>query len=191
MSSSSSNITTTTTHSESLRKTESEMFAAAALRHDLENDGIGAPHIMQAWNFNRDRLNMEDYLLSVEHIGFYLRSAKGIEHPAAWAVRELKKGFYPQPAGFVSWEDEQREKIRQAAQARRQQQLKQQTQDIEHLFPEWRLNLTDERVVEITGGSVPEDVAERLLHKAFIEEHMLRIQQLSATQLPLLPSEDD
>ena len=190
-SSSSNNISTTstTTHSELLRKEESELLADAALRFGLEDRNIGAPHLQQSRNATRDRLSLEDFLLSVEHIAFYLRTASGISHPAAWVVRELRKGFFPQPPGFVSWEDEQQELIRQAARDRRQREAKQQAENLKHLYPEWRRNLAEDRVAEITGGpTVPSDVSERLLEDEFLREHLRQFR--TDHQLPLLPDPD-
>jgi hypothetical protein len=49
-------------------------------------------------------LDFRDFLESLEHLVFYIRSPNGesITSPRGWLMKKLASGFYDTPAGFVS-----------------------------------------------------------------------------------------
>jgi hypothetical protein len=106
---------------------------------------IGANDLQDA--LRTSGLSIDHFALSVEHLAFYLASpgSEGINHPRAWALKKLRSGFYAEPAGFVSREEQQLREILEAekAKAKRLKALKRER--FEAGYDAWFLDLTPER----------------------------------------------
>ena len=77
------------------------------LELDLDPLRIGANDLLDA--LRSSGATFDRFTASVEHIAFYLRGpdAKGLIHARAWAMKQLRRGYYPPPPGFISWEEQQ------------------------------------------------------------------------------------
>jgi hypothetical protein len=145
-------ITTTSAESTSFMDEcdHADQLQELVQRFNLDVDfRIGANDLLGALRASSS--TMERFAKSVEHAAFYLRSpdAKGLTHPKAWTLRQLRQGFYPQPAGFVSWEEQQllAELEADRARADRVRHLKQQKFDC--ALEAWILELSDDKRSEL------------------------------------------
>lgn len=98
-------LTTTTTLAERTNdKQLAENYAQALLALDF--DLLGASDAMQLWRTGKFE-TPSDVLESIEHMAFYIKAgmAKDVGKPKAFAMRELLKGYFGRPAGFMSAEE--------------------------------------------------------------------------------------
>jgi len=104
---------------------------------------------------------LEQFLLSAEHLGFYLNDetlSKGIQNPRAYFMSKLREGFYDRPAGFVSLQVK-RERAKREDLARILQEIreeKQKTFDLE--FEIWLERLSpDDKKKHLRGTPMISD----------------------------------
>ena len=171
--SSSSFIHTTTNVSDERAEAESFRTLVEHLRLDLDFK-LGANDLVAARR--QSSLDTADFTDSVEHLAFYLRSpeAAGINHPKAWAIRQLRQGFYPAPAGFVSWD----EKVLQAkvddaeAKAARIKEL--QIRKFNADYSAWFAELSAARRAELLQGTPFDSMSPSSTVKAYLRETFAR-----------------
>lgn len=170
---SSSSYKTTTNYEEPL-----EEFQSACERFELEAIGVGSNDLSQGWKVWREKNygELEKFLMSIEHVAFYLRSdsAKGIREPKAFFMKQLLRGFYPMPAGFIAWEVKQQEAVETALRARHEQ-LKAKRKEMRQLeFKNWLMELSSEKKSAIFKGLVAmsdtSPAASAMLRSAFLDE---------------------
>ena len=82
-----------------------QMQRLSSLRRDLELGKpwrIGCNDLVDS--LRASGLEFEEFLESVEHVAFYMRSdnGEGIHKPRGWFMKRLAKGYFEIPAGFVS-----------------------------------------------------------------------------------------
>lgn len=119
----------------------------SAIDAKLDRFNINASELSQLWLvWKRSELGtFEQFLLSVEHLGFYLNDealSQGIKNPRAYFMAKLREGFHERPAGFVS-QQVRRERAKRDEMAKYLQELreeKQKTFDLE--FEIWLEKLT-------------------------------------------------
>jgi len=105
--------------------------------------------------FKSAGLTPDAFAESVEHLSFYLRSpeAEGIRHARAWFVKTLREGYYDEPVGFVSWEDQQLAKQLLAAKAKRDRAIKLKKELFEAAYDTWFAEQTPEQLAKLTRGT--------------------------------------
>lgn len=166
---SSSDLKTTTTD-----KDRAVRFQIAGERFGLLDIGIGANDLLQIWR--KGTFQSEgDFESSLEHIGFYLGTseANSLVHRKAWVTSQLAKGFYPEPAGFKSWEERQLEARLAAHREKlaRLEALRKEEQDL--AFSVWLAEQDDDARRKMLAGTVVDNVrgkmAEAVLRQKFSE----------------------
>ncbi|RZL29096.1 MAG: hypothetical protein EOP64_02300 [Sphingomonas sp.] len=142
---------------------------------------VGANDVLGIWRASSESL--EDFTASVEHLAWYLGSvdAKGINHPKAWMLRQLRAGYYAPPPGFVSWEERQAEARLAAAEARASRLQKLARRQLESDFTAWVLGLTvDEKQALLQGMPFTEGgMAQRIALRRRYAEKMGQLDLLA------------
>jgi len=135
----------------------SNQFQEIIKRLRLDEHGVGSNDLLSLWRrvLQRKGLfkNFSDLEQSLEHLAFYLgtKDAEGLKHPKAWMLRELERGYYPEPAGFQSREEIQEESRLDDARKKKERlkKIRQERFDVE--FESWLLELPAERKNQIVG----------------------------------------
>jgi hypothetical protein len=117
-SSSSRSLNIPTTTSKTPDRQLADMFATALQRVAFD-DVLGPNDMLQAWRFGVFE-NPGELIESMEHLASYLKASttKGIDSPKAFAMSQLKRGYYAPPVGFKSWQALEEEAKTAAKQAR-------------------------------------------------------------------------
>jgi hypothetical protein len=138
----------------------------------LGESGVGANDLLEVWRtgvFN----DVQELELSVEHLAFYLASedAEGLKRPKAWMVSQLRKGYYPAPAGYKSWEERQEEAKLADARNRQERVRELRKQRFEAEFEIWEAGLAEEKRERLTSNCKPgSQVAKSILRAEYARE---------------------
>lgn len=143
--SSSSNLNSTTT-TNSAHKMFLKKLSVLGDRVGLGTFSIGINDLISIWRtgvFDSE----EEFIESVQHMAFYLESpeAKSLKSHRAWAIQELKKGYYARPANFESSEERHERLKLEAAQAKSSNLQELKKKRLEAEFDVWFEELTPEQ----------------------------------------------
>lgn len=174
------NLNTTTNKQgtdENADKVLADRFQELIFRFKLDEHGVGANDILTLWRRVLSPRGLfkdfRDLETSLEHLAFYLGSkdSDGINSPKAWFLKQLQSGYYPEPAGFKSWEERQ-EESRLADVNKRLVRLKTlRKQRFEAEFEIWLSDLSEERKKILAAPINPGSRAAMAVFKsAFAEE---------------------
>lgn len=91
---------------------------------------------------------LDEFLASVEHLAFYLRSAeaKGIRSPKTWMLKKLRKGYFGPPADFVSFEERLEAEKTRAKKERVERLRRAQLASFEADFEAWQLDQSPQQL---------------------------------------------
>ena len=91
---------------------------------------------------------LDEFLASVEHLAFYLRSAeaKGIRSPKTWMLKKLRKGYFGPPADFVSFEERLEAEKTRAKKERVERLRRAQLASFEADFEAWQLEQSPQQL---------------------------------------------
>lgn len=146
--SSSSNLNSTTTtnnpHKMFLKK-----LSSFSDRIGLADFDIGINDLVTIWRTGIFE-SEQDFIESVEHMAFYLGlpESKTLTAKKAWAMKELKKGYYARPAKFESSEERHERFKMEASQAKSQNLQELKKKRLEAEFEVWFEELSPEQLRE-------------------------------------------
>jgi hypothetical protein len=176
----SSSSNKTTTNSEDKDKEFGDRLQSVLQRLDLEQKGIGANDVLDIWRRGVFK-ELSDLEASLEHLAFYLESpnAQGINHPKAWLLGQLRKGYYPAPAGFKSLEERQEEAKLEDARKKLERLRELRRQRFEAEFEIWLSELTEEKKKKLAGVlDINSRAALSLYKEAFKAERGMEFQEV-------------
>lgn len=101
--------------------------------------------------FETSGCTLEEFLESVEHVEFYLRSeeAKGIRSPKNWMWKKLGKGYFGPPANFVPFAERLEIEKSQHRKGHAERLRRAQLQTLEADFEIWQLEQTPEQLAAL------------------------------------------
>jgi len=155
----------------------SSQFQEIIKRLRLDEHGIGSNDLLSLWRrvLQRKGLfkNFSDLEQSLEHLAFYLgtKDAEGLKHPKAWLLKELERGYYPEPAGFQSREEIQEESRLDDARKKKERlkKIRQERFDVE--FESWLMELPAEKKKKLIIGCKEDSAPARgILRAEFAKE---------------------
>lgn len=146
--SSSSNLNSTTT-TNSAHKMFLKKLSSFSDRIGLADFDIGINDLVTVWRTGVFESEQE-LLESVEHMAFYLASpeSKTLTAKKAWAMKELKKGYYARPAKFESSEERHERLKLEAAQSKSNNLQELKKKRLEAEFDVWFEELSPEQLRE-------------------------------------------
>jgi hypothetical protein len=181
LASSSSNLNTTTTNgiTNPFNQPNPEKELCACLvktleREGLDGYGVGANDLLQ---LVRDQTfqNVEDLGQSLSHLAFYLQSdsARGIQSPKGWIMKQLKQGYYAAPAGYKSREERQAAAKLEDTRKRLEAITKIRQQQLEAESDIWIMGLDEEKKRSYLPPGVKADsvAARAVLRQAYAKEN--------------------
>jgi hypothetical protein len=146
--SSSSNLNSTTT-TNSAYKMFLKKLSSFSDRIGLADFDIGINDLVTVWRTGVFESEQE-FLESIEHMAFYLDlpESKTLTAKKAWAMKELKKGYYARPAKFESSEERYERLKLEAAQAKNSNLQELKKKRLEAEFEVWFEELLPEQLRE-------------------------------------------
>jgi len=171
--------TTTTDETGSVEKSLADRFQTTVQKLGIDERGIGANDLLEVWRGGGVN-DVDELLMSLEHLAFYIDSpgGQGIDHPKAWIMKQLRKGYYPAPAGYKSWEERQEEAKLEDARKRQERVRELRKQRFEAEYEIWEAELSDERRKALAPNVTPGTHAEKaLLRDAFAKESGFVVQE--------------
>jgi hypothetical protein len=142
------------------RKADDEVEQAIVLERLVERLGLDLDPLRIGANDLLDALRSSEavfgrFTASVEHIAFYLRGpdAKGLTHARAWAMKQLRRGYYPPPPGFISWEEQQLQAEMAAAKEKLARLQAARVEKFDTEFDLWIAEKTTEELAFLLKGS--------------------------------------
>lgn len=147
--SSSSNLNSTTTTTNSTHKMFLKKLSSFSDRIGIADFDIGINDLITVWRTGVFESEQE-LLESVEHMAFYLSSpeSKTLTAKKAWAMKELKKGYYARPAKFESSEERHERLKLEAAQSKSNNLQELKKKRLEAEFDVWFEELSPEQLRE-------------------------------------------
>ncbi|MEI6806826.1 MAG: hypothetical protein WCK49_10045 [Myxococcaceae bacterium] len=143
--SSSSNLNSTTT-TNNAHKLFLKKLSSFSDRIGLSDFDIGINDLVTVWRTGVFESEQELFE-SIEHMAFYLGSpeSKTLTAKKAWAMKELKKGYYARPAKFESSEERHERLKLEAAQAKSSNLKELKKKCLEAEFDVWFEELSQEQ----------------------------------------------
>jgi len=144
-------INTTTTTRIAAERTLANTFKEHIVRYQLDDYRLTPNDLIGVWRKNVFEEDLEAFLETCAHLGFYLKSkeAEGIKNPKAWFIIKLSGGYFDAPHDFVSWEDRQREARDKARQQRQEKAKLRAKEEFEQSRQLWLDELSEEQRVSI------------------------------------------
>jgi hypothetical protein len=133
---------------------------------------IGPSDLLPLWQ-SRVFSDEGAFLRSVEHIGWYLRSsdAASLKQPKGWVLKTLGRGYYAEPSGFQSLEEQQHAAQMADHQKRLDQARARAFAEFESEFELWRLENDMTKYSHRLHGAKPNgEAGKAMLRQVFSEE---------------------
>lgn len=101
--------------------------------------------------FEDSNCALDEFLASVEHLAFYLRSAeaKGIRSPKTWMLKKLRKGYFGPPTDFISFEERLEAEKTRAKKERVERLRRAQLASFEADFEAWQLEQSPQQLAAL------------------------------------------